>query len=590
MPLVSVPSEQGLGMDSVDFFQDDMGMQLKSYAQNFEDVILKRCFREVEAGFYIDIGACDPVVDSVSLAFYELGWRGIHVEPSPAWSREIRLARPDEVVIEAAVTSRQGPIEFHAIPGTGLSTGREEIAGRHATAGFVPTRIFVQTVSLAEVLRTAGDRVVHWLKIDVEGMEAEVIESWGDCEIRPIVLVVESVAPLDQTPVHFNFEELIISRGYIFVYFDGVNRFYLSADHLNLRDRFGCGPNYFDDFSLATSSVYVSEIRSELFQLQSKIDQIYGDVHLLHNEKNDLLHIANSSRAELEGQRDEFQNLIDRRLSEQRLEFELDKLSLLKTVADENRVERARLADLISRLMTERAADRDAAQRDRERLEARLGAAAAELAALAHDLAVEKEGRASDIRRLEAERMNAASLSQAEVIRCNSELTTAKQHLEAERAQRAADLERLNAERAHAAALLSALGAVYASTSWRVTLPLRAVAVAFRSPFRFVKFVSRVAATAGITIVRLAPAAKPMVWKLLGVSPRLKASLIAFIQHRDHLRRLEFLGRHAMAEPIETVGQLQEDSIPLAGGPKSTISPNVILAVRAVKTYQDLVS
>jgi hypothetical protein len=40
-----------------------------SYAQNFEDVMLWRAFRDVEQGFYVDLGAQDPLVDSVSLAF-----------------------------------------------------------------------------------------------------------------------------------------------------------------------------------------------------------------------------------------------------------------------------------------------------------------------------------------------------------------------------------------------------------------------------------------------------------------------------------------------------------------------------------------
>ena len=51
-------------------------MPITSYAQNFEDVILWRALEHVERGFYIDIGAQDPVVDSVSLAFYERGLAG----------------------------------------------------------------------------------------------------------------------------------------------------------------------------------------------------------------------------------------------------------------------------------------------------------------------------------------------------------------------------------------------------------------------------------------------------------------------------------------------------------------------------------
>jgi len=49
------------------------------YAQNFEDVMLWRALKHIKNGFYIDIGAWDPVIDSVSNLFYENGWRGINV-------------------------------------------------------------------------------------------------------------------------------------------------------------------------------------------------------------------------------------------------------------------------------------------------------------------------------------------------------------------------------------------------------------------------------------------------------------------------------------------------------------------------------
>ncbi len=82
-------------------------MPFVSYAQNFEDVILWRALKHVGRGFYIDIGAQDPVIDSVSLAFYEQGWRGVHVEPVAEYAEKLRKARPDEEVIQAAVTTRQ---------------------------------------------------------------------------------------------------------------------------------------------------------------------------------------------------------------------------------------------------------------------------------------------------------------------------------------------------------------------------------------------------------------------------------------------------------------------------------------------------
>ena len=71
-------------------------MTFVSYAQNFEDVLLWRLLHDVERGQYLDIGAQDPVFDSVSLAFYNAGWRGLHVEPTPAYAARGREARPDD--------------------------------------------------------------------------------------------------------------------------------------------------------------------------------------------------------------------------------------------------------------------------------------------------------------------------------------------------------------------------------------------------------------------------------------------------------------------------------------------------------------
>jgi hypothetical protein len=63
----------------------------KRLAQDFEDAMLRRALRYIDRGRYIDIGARVPNVDSVSLAFYDLGGCGVHVEPIPAYAQAPRL-------------------------------------------------------------------------------------------------------------------------------------------------------------------------------------------------------------------------------------------------------------------------------------------------------------------------------------------------------------------------------------------------------------------------------------------------------------------------------------------------------------------
>src|SRR3546814_20777906 len=100
-----------------------------SFSQNFEDVILWRVFKSVGSGFYIDVGANDPVVDSVSYALYQLGWRGIHVEPVPEYASRLRASRPDEIVVEAAISPSAGELVLYDLADTGLSKGRRNQSG-----------------------------------------------------------------------------------------------------------------------------------------------------------------------------------------------------------------------------------------------------------------------------------------------------------------------------------------------------------------------------------------------------------------------------------------------------------------------------
>src|SRR3984957_17513690 len=85
----------------------------ESFAHNDEDVVLWRALAGagVDNGRYIDVGgngANRPTDVSVSRAFYDRGWRGIVIEPVPGFAESLRRQRPDDIVIEAVVTSDGG--------------------------------------------------------------------------------------------------------------------------------------------------------------------------------------------------------------------------------------------------------------------------------------------------------------------------------------------------------------------------------------------------------------------------------------------------------------------------------------------------
>lgn len=254
-------------------------MSITSYAQNFEDVMLWRALWHVGRGCYVDIGAQDPIIDSVSRAFHEHQWLGLHVEPTPHYADMLRNQRPGDTVIQAAVGNGPAVLRFFEIPNTGISTADASIAAEHRERGFDVHEITVVCITLSAVFEAFAQTEIHWLKIDVEGFEEQVLSSWEASTVRPWIVVIESTLPLTQIETHESWEPILIGYGYSPVYFDGLNRYYISDKHPELKAAFASPPNVFDGFSLnGTASATFHKVIEARYE--KKMDQ-----NLAHNEQ-----------------------------------------------------------------------------------------------------------------------------------------------------------------------------------------------------------------------------------------------------------------------------------------------------------------
>jgi FkbM family methyltransferase len=220
-----------------------------SYAQNFEDVMLERAFADVKDGFYVDVGAWDPDLDSVTRHFYDRGWRGVNIEPNPHYQERLRARRARDVNLDFAVGSKPGRATMTLIHGTGMSTFDPAIASEHAASfDFRQEQTEVEVRTLDSVFADHAPATVHFLKIDCEGAEPDVINAFDLKKYRPWIILVESTRPRSREESHDTWEPHLLAADYLFAYFDGVNRFYVAAEHAYLGRHFTIPPNVFDDF------------------------------------------------------------------------------------------------------------------------------------------------------------------------------------------------------------------------------------------------------------------------------------------------------------------------------------------------------
>ena len=222
-------------------------MKFISYSQNLEDVMLKRALKEIPKGFYIDVGANDPIIDSVTKAFYDQGWNGINIEPVPQWYDLLKEQRPRDINLRVAAGDVCDNKILYEIENSGLSTLDKNIAlDQSRMHGFKVIEHNIETLTLSKIIETYKIDEIHFLKIDVEGFEKNVLSGMNLDSFRPWIIIVESTRPSSQVDSYEDWEFMILNKNYILAYKDGLNRFYVSRDRPEILKNFAYPPNVFD--------------------------------------------------------------------------------------------------------------------------------------------------------------------------------------------------------------------------------------------------------------------------------------------------------------------------------------------------------
>ncbi len=160
-------------------------------------------------------------------------------------------ARPRDINLNVATSDEVGEAPLYEIAGfPGLSTLQREEAERAAKrhgASTIEHRVRVTT--LAAICEEHGVEGYEFLKIDVEGHEHAVLSGAELTRHRPKLLLVESTEPESPREVHHLWEPIVIEAGYIFAFFDGLNRYYVATECVDRIGRVQVPANPLDQFT-----------------------------------------------------------------------------------------------------------------------------------------------------------------------------------------------------------------------------------------------------------------------------------------------------------------------------------------------------
>jgi FkbM family methyltransferase len=166
-----------------------------------------------EHGFFVEVGAFEPINLSQTYHLEQRGWDGLLIEPVPAHAEKLRTQRRARVVQVACGSPAQ---HGHELP-LYLDGGRTSLHHRLGPAIKVPI------VTLDSVLAERAVPTIDFLSIDVEGAEIDVLRGFSFDRYRPNLLLLEDFA--DDTSRH----RFMLKQNYKRVRRTGNNSWYVPA-------------------------------------------------------------------------------------------------------------------------------------------------------------------------------------------------------------------------------------------------------------------------------------------------------------------------------------------------------------------------
>jgi len=194
---------------------------MNKYILSEENRIIWEFFKCSEDGFFIEVGAGDPVNLSVSYHLEVKGWKGILIEPQPTLATKLKHNRKAKVWSVACGSSQdKGEADFFV-------AGEFSSLKKHSafTDVIYSDKIVVPIMTLDEILYEEGNPRCDFLSIDVEGSELSVLKGIDLLKNRPRLIFIEyHVLSLD---IH----HYLLRNRFKLIKRTGVNNWYVPIEN-----------------------------------------------------------------------------------------------------------------------------------------------------------------------------------------------------------------------------------------------------------------------------------------------------------------------------------------------------------------------
>jgi FkbM family methyltransferase len=187
-----------------------------------ENRLKEEFFRDTPRGFFVDVGAFEPIETSQSWALEQRGWDGVVIEPQPEIAQRLRLERR-VAVYAVACSSRANAgktMALHVFGGMHASLQDDYYIGGFKDRELTTVEVPVKTVD--EILHEIGAPApIDFVSIDVEYHELEVLDGFDIQRWQPRLILIEDVV------ADLQIHRYLRRRGFKWIRRTGLNSWYV---------------------------------------------------------------------------------------------------------------------------------------------------------------------------------------------------------------------------------------------------------------------------------------------------------------------------------------------------------------------------
>lgn len=199
---------------SSDIFESTLPKDKKFFSQVRQDELILKLLRNKTNGYFVDLASNDATQLSNSYALEKhYGWKGLCVEPNPAYWYNLTHARKNCELV-AAVVGQNRMDELH-FKYDGLEYGGLVGKKFDNKERFLSSSTREYTVTLDEIFKKFDvPRVIDYMSLDVEGAEEFIMTNFPLSDYRIRLLTVERPkADLQTLLERFGYEKILrVSR------------------------------------------------------------------------------------------------------------------------------------------------------------------------------------------------------------------------------------------------------------------------------------------------------------------------------------------------------------------------------------------